>query len=104
MSLMNFLRPPQNQRYAYRPRFWNPEKEKMEERLKYLEETKENSPEAVKKRLQGGFRKGFGGDPAVRTAAVSKSNMILLVTIIVLMFLCFLFLTVYLPEIVETIE
>ncbi len=104
MPLLNFLRPPKNQRYAYKPRYWDPDKEKMQERLKHIESLKDSSPEAVKKRLSKGFKGGYNVDKQYRSSAVSKSNIRLLGIIVVLIFLTYLFLTVYLPEIVAAIE
>ena len=104
MALLNFFKTPRNQRYEYKPRFWDPDKEKRQERLEYLESIKGNSTEAVKSRLKGGFKRGYISDNEVRSRAVARSNKMLLIIIIVLICLSYVFLTVYLPELLESLD
>ena len=101
MALFSFFKAPQNQRYAYKPRFWNPKKEEMEKRLRYLDSIKGDTQEAVKSRLSGGFRGKYSVDSSIRSKGVSKSNKRLLMIIVVLLFLSYLIISVYLPKIVE---
>ena len=103
MALLNFFKTPRNQRYEYKPRFWDPDKEKRKERLKYLESIKGNSAEAAKNRIKGGFKRGHISDNEVRSRAVAQSNKMLLIIIIVLICLSYVFLTVYLPDLLESL-
>ena len=62
MALLNFFKTPKHQRYNYRPRYWDPKKEELEDRMqKYKGKEGKNDVDAVKSRLSRGFRKGGGG-------------------------------------------
>lgn len=104
MALFNFFKTPQNQRFQYRPQHWDPEKEKRKQRLEYLESIKGDSAEAVKNRLQGGFKRGLVSDSEVRSRMVARSNKLLLLIIVILICLSYVFLTVYLPDILEVLR
>ncbi len=104
MALFSFFKAPQNQRYAYKPRFWDPKKEEMEKRLKYLESIRGDSQEAIKQRLSGGFRGKYNVDSSVRSKGVSKSNKRLLMIIVVLLFMSYLIISVYLPQIIAMLD
>ncbi len=107
MALLNFFKVPRHQQFEYRPRFWDPDKEAMEERLREIEKLKNKDPEAIKARIASGFRRGGGyhqGAWRARTRQTRRSNMILLLLVVVLLVLSYIFLNVYLPGIVESIE
>ncbi|MCB0641125.1 MAG: hypothetical protein KDC44_05770 [Phaeodactylibacter sp.] len=109
MALFRMFKVPRHQRYEYKPRYWNPEKEELQERLKRIEAMKnpDMDPDAVKRRISGSFRSGRGWDEGARRArsqAMRRSNIRLLMWIAALIFLAYLALSVYLPRIVELIE
>ena len=104
MAMLRFFRMPKHQQYEYKPRYWDPKKEELQERLKRAEDRKGNSAEAVKSRIAGGFKRGYASDMRLRKKQVMRSNAILLGIIVALVLLSILFLTVYLPKIVETID
>ncbi|MCP3930262.1 MAG: hypothetical protein GY705_14305 [Bacteroidetes bacterium] len=105
MALLKFFKTPRHQQYEYKPRFWDPKKEELEERLKRIEAVKNNDPEAIKKRIAGGFRKGYSPDASQNRRRLTKrSNYILLGVILILLLLTYMFITVYLPRIVQVIE
>jgi hypothetical protein len=104
MAILRFFRLPKHQQWDYKPRYWDPKKEELEERLKRIEEMKSGDAEAMKTRISGGFRRGFGGgDYSARKSQVMRSNLILLGIIVVLVLLAYLFLTLYLPQIAEAL-
>ena len=109
MALFRMFKVPKHQRYEYKPRYWNPEKEDLQERLKRVEEIKNQdlNPESVKRRISGSFKSGRGWDPGARTArnqALRRSNIRLLLWIVALFYLAYLILTVYLPRLIELVE
>ena len=59
-----------------------------------------------KARLSGGFRRGYqqGGNARFRKQQAKRSNLILLVVIGVLLFLTYMFISVYLPEIAASLS
>ncbi len=98
MALPKFIKTPKNQKFDYKPRHWDPKKEDLEARLK-LAQGDENSAEAVKSRLAGGFRRSFNAQPSARNQSARRSNILLFAIIVVLVFVAYLILMVYLPEI-----
>ena len=104
MALLKFFKVPRHQRYKYIPRYWDPKKEEMEERLKRIKGTKEGNIEATKARIAGGFRRGYSNDLQARRASVFRSNMLLLGIIALLLFASYMFMIKYLPVIVEALE
>jgi hypothetical protein len=106
MAFFRFLRLPKHQKYDYIPRYWDPEKEELNERLKRIEDIQNGDPEALKARLSGGFRRGYnqGGNGRFRKQQTKKSNLVLLGVIVVLLFLSYMFISVYLPELAAALE
>lgn len=105
MAFIRFSKLPKYQQYQYKPRFWNPEKEDLEERLKRAEEMKSGNAESVKARLSGSFRRGYqkAEDVRFRRRQVQRSNLVLLGVIVLLLFFSYMFISVYLPEIAAAI-
>ncbi len=104
MALLKFFRVPKHQRYKYIPRYWDPKKEELEERIKRIKDAKDGNIEATKARISGGFRRGFSDDSHLRRNSVFQSNMLLLGIIALLLFASYLFMIKYLPRIVEALE
>ena len=104
MALLRFFKVPKHQQYEYKPRFWDPKKEELEDRLKRIEEMQGKGPEAIKARLSGGFRRGYARDTSSRKKQVMRSNLILLTIIVALVILSYLILAVYLPKMVHVLD
>jgi hypothetical protein len=104
MPVFRFLKLPKNQSFGFKPRYWDPEKEALEERLKEIEQRQKGGPDAMKSRISRGFRSGYGQDKSLRSRLVYRSNIRLLIIIAVLAFLAYYFLMAYLPAIVEALE
>lgn len=109
MALINFFKTPKNQRYNYKPRYWDPKKEELSERMqKYKGKAGRNDVEAVKSRLSKGFQKGGGGpdfkiSSQMRAAETKRSNKMLLAVIIILIVLTYFALQIYVPSIEEAL-
>ncbi len=104
MALFSIFKGPKNQQFEYKPRYWNPRKENLEERIRN-QEADPSDPEALKARISAGFRRGSGyGYQKQKNQDIKRSNMFLIAIIITLLFISYLFLSVYLPEIVEAVE
>ena len=102
MRIFNVFRLPKHSRYNYIPRFYDPDKEAMDERLKEIELQSEDSAEGMKTRIASGLRRGHG-DTSIRRKSVLKSNMIVVGTVVVLVMLSVLFINYYLPRILESL-
>jgi len=108
MALFRFLKTPDPSQYDYKPRFWDPEKEKLERRAAELARRKaQGTADDVKGRLSGSFRNGRnkGADAKlIRRDAKRRSNYTLLAIIIVLVLLSYLLVNVNLHTILEYVE
>ncbi|MEM1321359.1 MAG: hypothetical protein AAGG75_13975 [Bacteroidota bacterium] len=107
MAIFRVFKTPRHQKFEYRPRYWDPDKEALEDRLKKFEEGKEKDPDAIKARIASGFRRqgrGGGNNTALRGRYMFRSNMLLLVVIVALLFISYFFISVYLPNFMEMFE
>ena len=101
MGFLRLFRPPSHQQFSYKPRYWDPKKEEAEERRRRIETLENGGVEGMKERLRGGFRKGQGGMVATgtyRSARVRRSNVSLVIIMVVLVALTLLGLFVYFPD------
>ncbi|GJM05734.1 MAG: hypothetical protein DHS20C09_17300 [marine bacterium B5-7] len=105
MAVFRFFRLPKHQKYDYIPRYWDPRQEELEERLQRIEDIKNGDAEAIKARLSGGFKRGGyqQGNVRFRRSQAKRSNLILLGVLVMLLFLSYMFISVYLPEIAAAI-
>lgn len=94
---------PKNQQFNYKPRFWDPKEEERQERLARAQKLGEGGVEAMKTRISATFQRNSGGSGgaerhAFRNRQVAKSNFVLVAIIAALLFLCYIGMTVYLPQ------
>ena len=96
MALLRFFKPPPHQRYVYKPRFWNPEKEELKERLDRASGDKDGDGEVMKSRISDHFaRRSMRGsvDSGFRERQVARSNFRLILILAVVIVLAYLVLT-----------
>ena len=105
MAFLRFFKVPKHQKYQYNPRYWDPQKEELEERLRQVKLRQGTDTDAMKARISGSFKRnqsrrggGFGG------SANRRSNFILILVVVVLLVLSYLFLVYYLPQFMEAFE
>lgn len=105
MALLKFFRVPKHQQFQYKTRYWDPRKEELEERLKKIDERRGKGLDAAKARISSSFRnKSYLSDSDYRRRQARRSNFVLLGIVVVLMALTYMFLTVYLPRIIQMVE
>ena len=104
MAFRKFIKLPKHQQYQYKPRYWDPEKEELDKRLKRIEDLKNGGSDGMKARISSGLKRGYLADSRQRNKAMTRSNLVLLAVVVGLLGLCYIFLTVYLPEIINKIE
>ncbi len=102
MNFLSLFRPPQHSSYKYIPRYYDPDKEAFEERMKSIKMQQGNSPEAMKSRIASGLKQRRG-DRSLRKKSIIRSNMIVLGTVVILGMLAVLFINYYLPRILESL-
>lgn len=93
-----FFKKTKHQRFEYRPRYWDPDREDLEQRIKTAQGTADNSsPEAVKQRISNNLRRSYKSSSISQRSSSKRSSFMLLAIIGALAMLAYYFLTVYLP-------
>lgn len=106
MALLRLFKPPGHQRYEYKPRFWNPEKEELKERLENASGAKELNTDAMKLRISEHFarRSSRGNVPSgYRMREINRSNFRLALVLAAIIFIAYLGL-VALPDFLALFE
>lgn len=103
MALFSFFKTPRHQKFKYVPRYYDPQKERLEEIIKNAKGEGSTDTDLVKSRISRSF-KNRGSSQSYRSNSTRRSNMLLLVILIALFTLAYLLLTVYLPRFLQQIE
>lgn len=74
-------------KFDYLPRFYDEQKEELENRLKKFEG---NESDQVKDRIRSGLRQRYLNDPEYRSKTVKKSNFRLIYVILILILITYL--------------
>lgn len=103
---MRFFKTPGHLRYEYKPRFWNPEKEELKERIGHAAGGKEGDAVSMKSRISAHFarrntRGSITGD--YRRSQEKKSNLRLVIILGVILALGYFFL-IALPDFIQYFE
>ena len=77
-------------KFDYIPRYYDPQKEELKERLAQYKDEKDQ--EGMKDRIRSGMRQKYNADSGYRSSQVKKSNLRLLYIIIILIFCSYLIL------------
>lgn len=98
------FRVPKHQQFQYKPMYYDPQKEELEDRLAELREREKNDVEGAKARIASGMRSSYMADQAYRSQQVRRSNLVLVGIVIMLIVLGYLVLNVYLPDITKLLK
>ena len=105
MAFLNFGRRIKHRQFDYRPRYYDPDKEELENRLdKYSGNKPKGDTELTKARIRGGFRRKYRVSDDYSKKSNRRSNVILIFTILGLLLLTVIFISEYLPKIIATFE
>ncbi|MFT4665281.1 MAG: hypothetical protein ACI8YQ_002736 [Polaribacter sp.] len=104
MALMSFFKKPQHQRFEYNPRHYDPKKEDLETRLRLARNVKEGDPNALRSRISSGLRRKHIRQQGTGNTNLLNTNIRLIAIIVILFGMTYVFLTIYLPEIVKMVE
>ena len=102
MSFIRFGKKIENRQFDYIPRFYDPDKEELEQRLKRYNASPGDT-DLAKVRIKGGFRRAYRTDNSYTSNSQKRSNRILMVTLIGLVALSYVFIMNYLPRIIVTL-
>jgi len=100
MALFSFFKKPRHQKFEYKPRYWNPEKEDLDRRVEQAKR-KDNDPDAIKSRITHGLRRNYKYGSRNNSSVSKKSTLRLFVIIGILLLFTYYFLVVYLPRFEE---
>lgn len=104
MALFKFGKTVKHQRFNYIPRYYDPAKEELQERIRAAKGLGGDDAEAMKQRIRRSIRsKGSTPTQTFRNAA-RRSNVILIVVLLTLLFVAYYALTRYLPAIEKAVE
>ena len=104
MSIIGgFFKKTKHQKFEYKPRFYNPMKEDLMERVNSAQGKGDTSPEAVKSRISNNLRRSYQSKNRSSHSSSKKSTLMLLGITVALVAISYYFLTVYLPVIEKSI-
>lgn len=97
MALFNFFNRTRHRKFEYIPRYYNPEKEELEQRLSKYRKENRNEIDDVKINIRAGLRNRA---PANGSFNLRYSMLIMLIVVILLLITIYL-LSAYLPKFME---
>ncbi len=92
MFASGFGKRPKHKKFGYIPRFYDEEKERLEQVVNRHKGDK-NDADKAKQRISAGLRQRYTGDDAYRKQHVKKSNFRILYVLVILCFVTYLILT-----------
>lgn len=101
MALIRLFRVPKHRTYDYKPRYWDQDKEELHDRIKKIEEAKAKGIEGMRDRVRAGLQSARVRDYQAMRAQTIRSNVRLIVVVVVLIALTYLAITQYLPRLVQ---
>jgi hypothetical protein len=106
MGLFSFIKPEKPVGFTYHPRFYDEKKEAFQERLKKAQEKSGDNPEAIKMRIRDRFQRKsiYLTDKNYRSKQLFKSNILLLVIVVILVLFTYIAIELYLPRIIHLFE
>ena len=104
MAFFGLFKRTKHRSFDYIPRYYDQDKEDLEQRLSKYDPDKKDNTELVKSRIRSGFRSRQRIESKYRKTAVRRSNTILIATIFILLLLTYIFITKYLPKILEAFD
>jgi hypothetical protein len=104
MAGLNPFKVPKHQRYRYIPRYWEPDKEDLKERIRQASSASSDDPVDMKARISRGFQRRASYRGASGNQAKRKSNLILLALIVGLLYISYVLIVKYLPQIENALQ
>lgn len=99
---IRIFRTPRHQRFEYKPRHWDPDKEEREQRLSHIKKLQEEgSVDSMKARISSGLKRGGRRNPEYRSKMVRESNKRLLMILALIVLVGFALLWIFLPEVLS---
>ena len=90
-----------NQRFQYKPRYYDPDKEALQERLSLKAKVKAGDKAAIKQQMRNSMRRKK--DRQLASDYIAKSNVTIMAVFAILLVLSVIALNSYLPEFLEVV-
>lgn len=90
--MFSIFKRPKNQQFKYQPRFYDPVKEEIEQRVGRYKTDGQNDAELAKQRIRSGFKNRIPTNNSIVKEQTMKSNIRLVVIIAILILLAFMLL------------
>ena len=104
MALFGIFKKTLHQRFEYKPRYYDEQKERLSEIASKYSGKQPADTELVKSRIKKGFRRRFEGERDEITSENRKANTRVLIILILLIVLVGYFILKYLPRIVALLS
>jgi hypothetical protein len=102
--IFSFFKRPSHRKYNYIPRYYNPDEENLKQRLGQHHQEDEDPAESAKNRIRSSFRSKYGGRSEQSRKYVMRSNLIIVITIVLLLVITYIFLIRFLPLIDQALQ
>jgi hypothetical protein len=97
MALFNFFNKIKHRKFDYIPRFYNPEKEELQNRLGRYQKKEAKGLENTKINIQAGLRKRAPGGGGFNL----RYSLLIMLIIVILLLISIFALSTYLPKFIE---
>ena len=97
MALFNFFSRTKHRRFDYIPRYYNPEKEALEQKLSKYKKEHKNQLDDVKLNIRAGLRNRAPGSGGFNL----RYSLLILLIIVILLLISIYLLSAYLPKFLE---
>ena len=98
---LKVFRLPKHQRFEYKPRHWDPDKEEKLKRLAEIRKIQDHeSVDSMKARISSGLRRGGKRDAEYRAKLVKQANIRLLFVLIAIIAISLALIWIFVPDLV----
>lgn len=100
----SLFRVPKHQQFDYKPMYYDPQKEELQERLKAIKELQKEDIDGAKARIASGIRSTHNADKTYRRNQVQRSNLVFASVVLMLLTLVYILYKLYLPELIQFMQ
>lgn len=104
MAIFSFFKTPKPKKFNFKPRYYDANKERINEIMERYANKDDAQPEAMKTRISQGFRSKGLSDRRYESKIRRKSNRTLLIVLVALALISFLLLSKYSTVLVEMVQ
>ena len=98
------FRTPKHQKFIYHPRYYDPEKEELKERIRAARGQQDNDLDKMKARIGQTYQKKYESKKQISRKTIRRSNIMVFVIFLVLLIFTYYLLVEFLPNIEALLE